>query len=108
MISVGGGFGSTVGPGLPAAGRPPSVDAELQKYQKQLCDMVTCPSRTTAEGKAKIKDIETKIGTLKSQLKQADGKASADATPGSAGASDPSQGRSARMDGLGGRLDVWA
>jgi peptidoglycan hydrolase CwlO-like protein len=59
--------------GGPSAG----VDALLAKYQAQLADWEHCPSHTTPEGKAKIKELQTKVDELKQQQKSADARRSA-------------------------------
>ena len=44
-----------------------TLDAQIASYEVKLADWVNCPSCKTAEGKAKIADIRSKIAGLKQQ-----------------------------------------
>ena len=59
------------------------LQAQLDRYQRQLADWVHCPSCKTPEGKAKIADLSDKIGAIQQRLKAAD---AAQRKPANAGA----------------------
>ena len=45
-----------------------ALQAQLAQYQKQLSDCVNCGSSSTAEGKAQIQALNTRIQALQTQL----------------------------------------
>lgn len=57
--------GST-GTGSPIAG----LEAQIQRYQKQLSDCVNCDSAKTIEGKQNIQQISDKISTVKAKIEE--------------------------------------
>jgi hypothetical protein len=57
---------SSTGAWSPVAG----LEAQIQRYQKQLSDCVNCDSAKTIEGKKNIQDISDKISTAKAKIEQ--------------------------------------
>ena len=45
-----------------------SLEGEVATCRKQMADWVTCPSASTPEGKAKIKDISERMSAAQSRL----------------------------------------
>jgi hypothetical protein len=97
-------------------GTAAALQAELDKYEKQLSDCVNCASAKTEAGKQNIQEISQKIGDLKTQLKQLpttdapQKSASADLTlpKDNANQADGSPRPGAATLSLGGFLDVKA
>lgn len=55
------------------AGAKPSVaglEAQLERYRKELSNCVNCSSSKTPEGKEKIQSISGKISTLQSRIEE--------------------------------------
>ncbi len=66
---------------------PPQADPELAKARRQLADWVSCPSRKTPAGQAKIQKYATEVSELTARDKNAQLQASRQAQ----GASDAAQ-----------------
>ena len=49
-----------------------SLDAQMQRYQRQLSDCVYCQSAKTPEGKAAIDKVNEKISMVKTQMEAAE------------------------------------
>ncbi|MES2102968.1 MAG: FlxA-like family protein [Pseudomonadota bacterium] len=47
-----------------------ALQAQLERYQKELSDCVNCASAKTPEGKTQIDDISSKISELKSRIEK--------------------------------------
>jgi hypothetical protein len=58
-------------PGNAPSGRS-ILQSQLTRYEGQLADWCSCPSGKTAEGKAKIADIQQKVDVAKARIKQID------------------------------------
>jgi len=59
--------------GLSGAGRSTAgLDAQLARYQAALADWVNCPSCKSAEGQAKISELEDKISEVRQRQKAAE------------------------------------
>ncbi|MBV8046053.1 MAG: hypothetical protein JO171_02795 [Paludibacterium sp.] len=93
--------------GSPSANAPPAgLDAQLAKYQAELADWQNCPSRTTPEGKAKIKALQQKVDELKHQQQQADAMRNTRRQPATVTVPSQSAVRSGATP-LGGTVDVY-
>lgn len=55
---------------LSKASNSAALEAQLERYQKELSDCVNCPSAKTSEGKAQIADISGKISDLKNRIQK--------------------------------------
>ena len=66
MVSTVGAGSSGFIPG--AAPTRTSLEGEVDTCRKQMADWVTCPSASTPEGKAKIKDISERMSVAQSRL----------------------------------------
>ena len=74
--------GTGAATGATPAGNPSSVaalQAQLDRYQKELSDCVNCSSAKTEAGKQNIQDISGKISDLKAKIAQENNPKSADA-----------------------------
>lgn len=60
--------GSSLFPGT--SGATFGLDAQLDRYRKQLADCVNCSSAKTPEGKAKIEELSNRIGEIKSRIEK--------------------------------------
>lgn len=67
MSVIGSSAASASLPGHP--GRE-ALEAEINRYRRQLADCVNCPSSKTPAGKADIQDLSSKIRADKQQLRQ--------------------------------------
>ena len=47
-----------------------ALQAQLDRFQKQLSDCVNCSSAKTREGQKAIQDLSNKIGQVKTQINQ--------------------------------------
>lgn len=72
---------STANAGKSIAG----LQAQLDRYQKELSDCVNCDSAKTREGKENIQDVSGKIGEIKARIEAAT-LAKPDAQTGASGA----------------------
>jgi hypothetical protein len=72
-----------------------SLQAQLDRYQKQLSDCVNCASAKTPQGQAAIRDLSGKIAAVKAHIEQA----------ASAKSSTPAPSATASLGGL---LNVFA
>ena len=59
---------ATVSGGLGAGAATASLEAQLVRYQKQLSDCVNCDSAKTAEGKAAIDALSSKISEVRTRI----------------------------------------
>ena len=87
--------------GAPSAA---SLQAQLQRYQKQLSDCVNCPSSKTPQGKADIQAISARISQVKQSIEQA---ANAQANP-AVPSQSTGQACTSAVTGYGGLVDVYA
>ncbi|MFZ6645171.1 FlxA-like family protein [Undibacterium sp. TJN25] len=62
-----------------------ALQAQLDRYQKELSDCVNCASAKTPEGKTQIDDISSKISDLKSRIDKVGNAKASDSTNQSAG-----------------------
>ncbi|MYM21947.1 hypothetical protein GTP46_04710 [Duganella sp. FT135W] len=58
-----------------------SLQAQLQRYQKQLSDCVNCASAKTSQGKADIEAISERISQIKRAIEQTEKPSAAPGTP---------------------------
>ncbi|GGC60326.1 hypothetical protein [Undibacterium terreum] len=61
-----------------------ALEAQLERYQKELSDCVNCASAKTPEGKAQIDDISSKISSLKTRIEKVGDARPGESTDGSA------------------------
>lgn len=90
------------GAGAPS---PTSLQAQLQRYEKQLSDCVNCASAKTPQGKADIDTISARISQVQQRLAQLDGNARTPAPAPAATAATAAAGAGAVQ---GGTIDVYA
>ena len=64
-------YGATGQPGT-SRGSKAGLEAQLDTYKKQLCDWITCASAKTPEGKKKIEELNAKVSTTESRIKELD------------------------------------
>ncbi|HTD06393.1 FlxA-like family protein [Undibacterium sp.] len=64
--AVGSDIGNTAGNSAASA----TLQAQLERYQRELSDCVNCSSAKTSEGKAQIDEISGKISSLKSRMEK--------------------------------------
>ncbi len=68
---------SAIGPSPSSGptGNPPTqgLDVQLNQYQNQLADLVSCPSCKTPAGQAKILDLSRRISQLERRIAAGDG-----------------------------------
>lgn len=57
-----------------------ALQAQLDRYQKELSDCVNCSSAKTPEGKTQIDEISSKISDLKSRIDKVGGAKASDST----------------------------
>jgi len=69
---------STYSSGVPSS---VSLQAQLQRYQKQLSDCVNCASAKTSRGKADIQAISERISQIKRAIEQIEKPSAAPSTP---------------------------
>ena len=55
-------------PGLKAGGSRTALDGEVAQCQRQLADLVTCPSAKTPEGKAAMQALSDKITAARAAI----------------------------------------
>ena len=55
-----------------AGGATAGFDPQLARVEAQLADWLTCPSRNTPDGKAKIRELTDRIGAIKQRLRSAE------------------------------------
>jgi FlxA-like protein len=48
-----------------------SLQAQLDRYQKQLSDCVNCDTANTREGRQTIQDLSNRIGEIKARIEKA-------------------------------------
>jgi outer membrane murein-binding lipoprotein Lpp len=92
---------SAYGGGAPSA---VSLQAQLQRYQKQLSECVNCASAKTPQGKSDIQAISARISQIEQRMVQA---ANASSAPLDAGLSAAKPATSASAT-LGSLIDVFA
>ena len=54
----------------PKAPSTAGIEAEIQTYQKELADCVTCPSAGTPEGKKAIAEASEKIASARARIEK--------------------------------------
>lgn len=95
-----------------AAGGAPAgrgiLQAQLTRYEVQLADWCSCPGGKTAEGKAKIADLQQKADTAKAQIKKIDDARAATATAASPVDVVATKSPDPRGTASGSRVDVYA
>ncbi|MFI4938788.1 MAG: hypothetical protein ACHP7O_00340 [Burkholderiales bacterium] len=68
MVSA---ISSSIAASLSGAGASAAIlQAQLDRYQKQLSDCVNCSSAKTPEGQAAIRDLLSKISVVKARIEQ--------------------------------------
>ena len=90
------------GSGLPTQGLKPgagrtALDSEIAQCQRQLADLVTCPSSKTPEGKAAMQALSDKITAARASINNAPSRSTAVTVPQPSRPSPPF-----------GQVDVWA
>ena len=55
-----------------AGGSGAALESQLARYQVQLADWVNCPSCTTPEGKAKIRELSDKVQDVQQRIDAAE------------------------------------
>lgn len=58
-------------PGQKSGGSRTSLDGEIAQCQRQLADLVTCPSSKTPEGKAAMQAISDKMSAARAAINNA-------------------------------------
>ena len=95
---------STGSPSFPgASGATFGLEAQLDRYRKQLSDCVNCSSAKTPEGKAKIEELSNRIGEIKARID----KTTAEKSPVQPQANTPPAWPNP-LATVGSRLDVYA
>jgi hypothetical protein len=92
---------SAYGGGAPSA---VSLQAQLQRYQKQLSECVNCASAKTPQGKSDIDAISARISQIEQRIAQADHARSAPLGAGPSAAIAPTIASATH----GGLIDVFA
>lgn len=89
------------GGGAPSA---TSLQAQLERFQKQLSDCVNCASAKTPQGKADIQAISARISQIEQLIAQAQNRPGSQAAP----PPDATSAASSPTTGYGGLIDVFA
>ncbi|MYM70814.1 hypothetical protein GTP56_01210 [Duganella sp. FT134W] len=89
------------GGGAPSA---TSLQAQLERYQKQLSDCVNCASAKTPQGKSDIQAISARISQIEQRIAQAENRPDQQTAP----PANPPAAASSPITGYGSLIDVFA
>lgn len=90
-------------PGQSTGGGRTALDSEIASCQRQLADLVTCPSSTTPQGKAAMQALSDRIAAARAAINNTPSRSSALATIQPMQVAQVSQASQSP-----GRVDVWA
>jgi hypothetical protein len=80
------------------------LQAQLERFQKQLSDCVNCASAKTPQGKADIQAISARISQIEQRIAQAQNRPGSQAAP----PPDATSAAWSPTTGYGGLIDVFA
>jgi len=93
------------GGGAPSA---TSLQAQLERFQKQLSDCVNCASAKTPQGKSDIQAISARISQIEQRIAQAQNRPDNQAAPQSTSQATAPAAASSPTTGYGSLIDVFA
>jgi outer membrane murein-binding lipoprotein Lpp len=93
------------GGGTPSA---TSLQAQLERFQKQLSDCVNCASAKTPQGKSDIQAISARISQIEQRIAQAQNRPDNQAAPQSTSQATAPAAASSPTTGYGSLIDVFA